>query len=906
MQKLKKQKALCFLLFFSLAFAGITFCTYFLFLKNGKSFIWDYDGIKQHYAALVYLGRYYREVISGFLHGDFVLPMFDFSLGMGEDIITTLNFYGLGDPLTLLAAPMPDAGMEYLYDFLVIFRIYLAGLAFSYFCRKKGRSYGCTLIGALIYAFSGYVLHVAVKHPFFVIPMIFLPLSVIGLERALEGKRLTLLIVMVFFTALNGFYFFYMNTIFLAVYALVWVLVKNGRRSLKKTFAAVGRCVFCYVTGVLMSSVLFLPAIVAFVSGNRSESSVSPGNLFFFSANRYQAIFTRLIGPPRITWDYLGMVSLVFPALVVFFLCGRKMDKILKVNIIIWTVLMLLPFGGYMMNGFSYVSGRFLYLVTFVYTAGTVYALPELLRPGRKKLIVCAGASFLYLVVLLFSSDVDKLYGWFGFFFLMATLFILAVREVRRIPANVALAVLAAVTAVNIIGNGWFLFSGRGQGYLEEFVDSGEAFSTVSSTPEAEIPVCGDGEFYRTDASVRATENAAAVNGNYGVSSYFSISNPNRLRYLLEVDDGGVLDSMFKVDGLDGRTFLETLASVRYYAVEAGREETVPYGYRFVKDFKRGGKSYKLYENHYFLPLGITFDSYVREEGKQENDRQEEAVPDGLRKQRQMLQTVFLEKEVEGVKEDLGEGQEADTDPGQDLTMIPYQIGESKGIEIRDGGKVRIKKKNAVLKLVFEESEAGELYVSLKDFQITRKNRTYCDITVRGGGMKKTIRALTNEWNWYFGRDECLFNLGLSNGMRTECTIRFECQGEFDLSGLRLYTQKMDGYENAVRNRKENTLQNLLIRKNSVSGDISLDEKKLLFFQIPYSEGWHAEIDGKEAEILRADTAYMALETEAGDHSIRLFYRTPYAGVGGILTVAGFFVFVLYLVMRKKERADGV
>lgn len=899
MQKLKKQKALCFLLFFSIAFVGITICVYALFLKNGKSLIWDYDGIKQHYAALVYLGRYYREIFSGFLRGDFVVPMFDFSLGMGEDIITTLNFYGLGDPLTLLAAFTPEAGVEYLYDFLVIFRMYLAGLAFSYFCRRKGRSYGCTLIGALIYAFSGYILHTAVKHPFFIIPMIFLPLSVIGLERALAGKRLTLLIAMVFFTALNGFYFFYMNTIFLVIYAVVWVFVKNGKRSLRKTFVAAGRCVFSYLTGTLMAAVLFVPAIAAYVSSSRSESSFSPGNLFVFSLNRYNAIFTRLIGPPRITWDYLGMVSLVFLALVAFFLCFRKMDGVLKVNIIIWTVLMLIPFGGYMMNGFSYVSGRFLYLVTFLYAAGTVYALPELLRLGRKKMLVCAGASLLYLLAVLFSSDVDKLYGWFGFIMLVVTLLILAVREVRRVPANVVLAVLAAVTAFNIIGNGWFLFSGRGQGYVEEFVDSGEAGSMLASTPEAEIPLCGEGEFYRTDASVKTTENAAVVNGNYSVSSYFSISNPNRIRYLLELDDGGVLDSMFKIDGLDGRTFLETLASVRYYTVEADREDTVPHGYRFIKEFKRGGKFYKLYENNYFLPLGITFDSYVREQDQQKEDQQEGELPEGLRKQGAMLQTVFLEKEVEGVEE------KAEI-PEPELSGIPYQIGESKGIEVREDGTVRIKKKNAVLTLVFEETEKGELYVSLNDFQITRKNRTYCDITVKADGTKKTIRALTNEWNWYFGRDEYLFNLGLSSDKRTMCTIKFECQGEFDLTGLKLYTQKMGHYGKDIWNRKEDTLENLSIRKNRVSGTISLGEKKLLFLSIPYSEGWHAEVDGKQAELLRADTAYMALAVEEGNHSIQLFYQTPYIRTGGLLTIAGFLVFVLYATGARKGRADGV
>ena len=243
MKRNKKQKALCFLLLFSVVFVVVFGCTYFVFWKNGKSFIWDYDGIKQHYAALCYLGRYYREIFSGMLRGDFVPPMFDLSLGMGEDIITTLNFYGLGDPLTFLAALVPEEKTEYLYDLLVVFRIYLAGLSFSWCCRKKGRSWSVALIGALVYAFSGYILHVAVKHPFFVIPMIFLPLAVVGVDRALEDKKLTLLIFVTFFTALNGFYFFYMNTIFLGIYALIRMICQ------KKLFVRCWRCIAAYVMG---------------------------------------------------------------------------------------------------------------------------------------------------------------------------------------------------------------------------------------------------------------------------------------------------------------------------------------------------------------------------------------------------------------------------------------------------------------------------------------------------------------------------------------------------------------------------------------------------------------------------------------------------------------------------------
>ena len=77
-----------------------TFCGLYL---NGKSFVWQGDGFRQYYPALQYLGRYYRTVISGMLHLDFSIPMMDYSIGQGEDIITTFCNYGLGDPFSLLA-----------------------------------------------------------------------------------------------------------------------------------------------------------------------------------------------------------------------------------------------------------------------------------------------------------------------------------------------------------------------------------------------------------------------------------------------------------------------------------------------------------------------------------------------------------------------------------------------------------------------------------------------------------------------------------------------------------------------------------------------------------------------------------------------------------------------------------
>lgn len=936
MKRNKKQKALCFLLLFSVVFVVVFGCTYFVFWKNGKSFIWNYDGIKQHYAALCYLGRYYREFFSGMLRGDFVPPMFDLSLGMGEDIVTTLNFYGLGDPLTLLAALVPEKKTEYLYDVLVVLRMYLAGLSFSWCCRKKGRGWSVTLIGALVYAFSGYILHVAVKHPFFVIPMIFLPLAVVGVDRALENKKLTLLIFVTFFTALNGFYFFYMNTIFLVVYALIRMICQ------KKLFVQCWRCVVAYVLGTAMAGGLFVPSIAAYLSSTRSESAFDPGNLLLFDASRYNAILTRIIGPPRITWDYLGMASLVLPAVLVLFVAGRRKNLELKANILCWTILMLVPFGGYMMNGFSYVSGRFLYLTTFVYALGMVYGLPELLKLTRKKLLVCLGAAGIYLVLVILSKDVDQLTGWFGFAMLAGTLLVLLLWNWcqakegfggRQLPPSLAgwlkkniFVLLTLTVCLNIIGSGWLLFSNKGQGYGESFIGRGRAYQYVAGSPEAEVKEEAEKEasqtgavkgIYRTDSPAKRTENTGMITGKYGVSSYFSMSNPNRIQYLLQMQDGGVSDSMFKIQGLDDRTWLAALASVGYYAVEQGKEYQLPYGYKLVREFKRGKRTYGLYENQYFLPLGITYDSYMTEE-----QLDKEISRDGVKLQELMLKTVILKEAdltdaASGLQSELGEVSRRSSVPELNSREIPYEIQSTNQVEIR-GGKAVVKKNGGSLTLRLREPlPETEVYLRLPGYQMAQKNRTYCDITAVIGKQKKTIRALTNQWNWYFGREEYLFHLGMAEGREGEtlCKIRFQFKGSFDLEKLRLIAQGMEDYEETILARKEHALEHVVTDKNCIRGDVTVPADQLLFLSIPYSGGWKAVVNGKETPLCRANTAYMALPLKAGDNSVELYYETPYLRLGlvislaGLLSWAGYWIACSVLKKRaaeKKERSGGI
>ena len=73
------------------------------FLYYGKTLIEYHDSLQQYYAAFQYFITYVHKVIRTFIStGQLHLPMWDFSIGMGGDILTALNYYVIGDPINFI------------------------------------------------------------------------------------------------------------------------------------------------------------------------------------------------------------------------------------------------------------------------------------------------------------------------------------------------------------------------------------------------------------------------------------------------------------------------------------------------------------------------------------------------------------------------------------------------------------------------------------------------------------------------------------------------------------------------------------------------------------------------------------------------------------------------------------
>ena len=337
------------------AVAILTGALFGMFALRGSSILFRDDDFAQHYPFLIAIGRWWRAFFADPLHA----PLFDFSLGFGEDFIGGLNYYGLGDPLTVLAALFAPERTYVCYRLLAALRIELAGLAFLAFCREHRVRWRGALPGAAAYAFTVYmVAWCALKHPMFANPCIHLPLMLLGAERRLKGQSPAALIFAAAWSALCGFYFLYMNSLMLLLYALARHFALNGRDALRRLPGAFGRTLAAYLLGVGMAGAFLLPAALSFLESCRNGMAAGE-SLLWYSPSTYWGFPISFIASNG--WsNAMTVPAAAMLAVLALFASGRE-NRCLKLAAAAVMLALLIPAVGVVFNGFSYPTDRWKY-----------------------------------------------------------------------------------------------------------------------------------------------------------------------------------------------------------------------------------------------------------------------------------------------------------------------------------------------------------------------------------------------------------------------------------------------------------------------------------------------------------------------------------------------------------------
>ncbi len=126
-----------------------------------------------------------------------------------------------------------------------------------------------------------------------------------------------------------------------------------------------------------------------------------------------------------------------------------------------------------------------------------------------------------------------------------------------------------------------------------------------------------------------------------------------------------------------------------------------------------------------------------------------------------------------------------------------------------------------------------------------------------------------------------------------------------DISGLGEETYYSDSSDRAAGACSEFKFDG-----SSFTAKIDSDRENLVFFSVPYTEGWRAQVNGKDAEIIKANYGFMAVKVEAGENDIVFNYTNDTYRTGAAISAVGVIVFAVYMAVniisdRKRKKAGA-
>jgi len=565
------------------------------------------------------------------------LSMWSFASGLGQNNI----LQNVGDPFIWL---LYIAGKDSILGgiaYIEALKVLLAGMCFYAYLRTMSMTYLASIVGGLVYAFSGFMM-VGSGWFLFTIEGLYFALLLLAFERFLLLGKWGLFPVVIMLVAMFQPFDVYIMAVMIATYGTVRILDENdfdwadlGKKYLQ--LAGLG------VLGLVMGAVLLLPSLELMLNSPRvlgestffdtlaskSMFDMAEPNLWattkarLFSTNLlvdndyvFRGGFNFLEAPAI----YCGLGTLILIPQAFVFL--SKKQRVLYGSLL---GLFLLPlFFPYLRYTFWLYSGdyfRFYSLfVVFILLYLAVRAVHYVYTEERLNWIAFGigvlGAFFLLFTVtnsadnvvivnestksslmLLLAVNAIVIAGWS----------IKALRPMARIAFLVLLCVDLMSVAMPTLNN-------RDISTASEFTTEKVGYNDYTVDAVRDIK-SKDPSFHRMEKhyasglAMHSSSNDAKVQGYMGTRSYNSFNQLNYIRFL------GALDVINQADenqtrwapGVGSRQLLSMLVSNKYVMTKSGAAKPVGLGYEHIGTF--GDVS--VFQNQHFLPLGFTYDEMI-------------------------------------------------------------------------------------------------------------------------------------------------------------------------------------------------------------------------------------------------------------------------------------------------------
>lgn len=831
------------------------------------------DSLKQITYFQVFLNRFFED---GF-------QMWSWNYGIGGDVFGQFIYYYTTSPffwITFLATSIQN--LQNVFEirlWVSIGKLVLTMIFMFNFLRYFNRTNISSILGSLIYGGSIYFTFYSLRYDFLVDGMVFLPLLLLGFEKYTRENKKGLLIFSVFLTVCSNFYLAFINSIFLGIFIIFSYFYNEKKFTIKEFTIYTFRFGGIYALGLLLASFSFLPAVYNFTQVDRFFYDLKLP--LFFQFNFYKALpYDFLFMTTQ--YQVVASIPIISFLLLLSTILIRKHLSVFILTIFVF-LLALLPFSYSMFNGFSSVQFRWLYLVVFVIAFSSSFIFDNLhsIKNRYWVFIGMIGMTIMMSLVLLKKELINVYASEYDIVILTiatAAIFLLIIRS--YIPYKVFTTLLIGLTIFNLVFTNYSLFTNF-LGEKNSFVNRQQVILNSSNYGlDSEEDLfndlrINDSAFYRVVWDNQKEINAPLLYDYHGMSIYNSMLDGSVHRFFKR--DMNTLQqnapSMFK--NADNRIYIETLLSTGYYVMDKNNKY-IPYGYNPIKEYEK----LLLLKNQNTLPIGSSFSSFLP---KKKFDQLTMSQKDEA-----LLSTIIVDDPINSMPEfDIGE-LEAYTEVIK-LDEITLENGT------RKNNLLIVKPYNGLtipLQLPLGDGETkveiGIQRIDGKKFTMTANDKTF----IYNG----------DNFTYSYPQDVVVFNLMNTineKGIRIELT-----PGTYKLESVKIHYNGYDKLNKLISERQKESLQNVMIEKDSIIGEIELETDGFLFMSVPFSKGWNFIVDGQPVEAMKVQSTFIGIPLEKGNHKIEMQFRSPLLLEGFLLSLSTLFALVIWSIWKKSRKRN--
>lgn len=881
-------------LFFIIIFLIISILCHWMFLgDSGYIFIIPgTDGTSQMLPFKSFLEQNWSD-------GNF---FWSYDYGLGGDIFGEFAYYYSTSPFFIVQLIIKKIFDISLFDYnialqwkvlLSIFKQFLAMAVMyellRYESNNKNKWYNA--IGAVVYGTGVWFVRYSLAFDYMTDAIVWLPLVCLGVQKFKREKKSALFIITFSLMLMNSFYFGYMSCLFIGSYIMLCEYEKGiaFKMYLKKLISYLFRIFIAF--GI--SAVSFFPAVYSFFSSGRESGDFvldlfpETSDFFSFFENVFMAI--------KFDNDAILTSLPICLAMIVFIPWRKTTFEVRKKSLlaIIWFVLFFIPAFSAMMNGFSYETDRWCYIILFAIAWATPAWLSKIEeRINLLKAIILVDILLGYFLVKFIYNEEAVLsnFEYLAFGLGIISIFVLVViskgkvvyQEPRYNQSVIWLFILVAMTA--ICHNAAFANVQGLQLNRDADMNQIVSHSLSANLPDNNVEEMG---FYRiSDRNIENSksrrENTYLLAGESGLSAYNSLIKGNLQDYLKN-DHNVYMRYMTPsyYNGLDSRLFLENAWGVKYIL----GDENIPYGYHKIE-----AGSGNIYENEYCVGIDLWYESVMplsdynnlNIASKDAAVLQAAVVSNTERK----YETEELDDTVVNLPLDFSQLYMENCSFENDKLYVEKD-GDS-NVETTDRGMVKID--------LPEIEQEGEFLISLN----IRADERYVDLeypylfklSVNG----KDVYKYRNEYQWTYDLDQFTFKVGQDE---EQITLQLT-PGVYKILSAELYFSSYEKISDWTKERNKYNMENLDINKNKITGTINNDDSGILALNVPYNKGWNCYVNGEKQSIIQVDNVFIGIELNEGPHDIELVFWPPFFRIG--FTISGITVIlctIIYFVRKK-------